>query len=96
MNIEKKFETIDYNNVLSFPEKGDIVNDGENDLLVCAVEKIDDKTYVLLFDEKTIKLALYEVTETADSFDYTLVHDDAMMGKVMLNIAKREDEEGVE
>ena len=90
-NVDDKFTTIIKDNNLSFPEFGDVINDGENDLVVCAVEKIDNNDYVLLCDEKTKKVAVYEVRETANKFNYYLVNDDIILGKLALNIVKKND-----
>ena len=94
MKTEDKFTAIISNNSLPFPDFGYVVNVGEKDLVVCDVEKIDDKDYVLFCDEKTHELALYNITKTEDGFNYILVHDDVLFGKVIINIARKNDIKG--
>ncbi len=89
MKFENKFTTVSNDNLLQFPQFGDIVNDGENDLVVCDVEKIDGKDYVLFFDKTTTKIALYEVIQTETQFNYNLVNDDVLLGKVIMNIINK-------
>lgn len=95
-NFEEKFTTIVKDGTLPFPEQGDIVNDGDNRLLVCTVEKVDGKDYVLFYNEKIMKLGLYEISGTVDGFSYTLVNDDIIFGKLIMNIVKKHDYEGEE
>ena len=96
ISFENKFTTINNNMTLPLPEIGDVVNDGDNRLVVCAVEQIEGKNYVLFCDEKTMKIALYEIDKTNEVFSYILIHDDTMLGKVVLNIVKKHDIEGEE
>ena len=69
IGFEEKFTSVSANNnALTFPIFGDVINDGENNLIVCDIQKIDGKDYVLLCEEKSMKLALYEITESFTPF----------------------------
>ena len=89
IDFEKKFSTIDDNESLPMPKYGDVVNDGNKDLVVISVDKIDGKDLVLLYEEDTKKLGLYEVTNIKNGLNYNLVNDNIIFGKVILNIINK-------
>ena len=69
-------------------EKGNLVNDGENDLLICSAITYDKKEYVLLLNMETDELGFYYVKMNNDIYDFSLVKDENLIEKLLFHSAK--------
>ena len=64
-------------------KKGQIVNDGENDLIVCDVKLFENQWYAYLLNEVTCDVSFYKVIIHEDKYDFEEVVDEKLLEKII-------------
>ena len=70
-------------------EQGQYINDGEKDLLVCAVKQIDDIWYVYLLDEEKTEFSFYRVDVDENNHNFTEIVDEKELDKLIREFANK-------
>ena len=69
-------------------EEGQVINDGENDLIVCATKEYKGTWYAYLLKDNTDEVAFYEVRDLGDDYDFKLVEDKKKISELILFFSK--------
>ena len=69
-------------------EVGQIINDGDNDLIVSALKEHEGNLYAYVMNIKTDEVGFYKVIDLGEEYDFKLVEDDKTINELFLMIAK--------
>ena len=69
-------------------EEGQIINDGENDLIVCATKEHEGAWYAYVLNDKTDEVGFYKVKDLGEDYDFELVEDEKLIQELILAFAK--------
>ena len=69
-------------------DKGQIINDGENDLIVCATKEYEGLWYAYVLNNKTDEVGFYKVTDLGEDYDFELVEDEKKIKELVLLFGK--------
>lgn len=69
-------------------KEGQIINDGENDLIICAVKEHEKSWYIYTLNEEYDELGFYKVNDLGEEYDFELVEDEKQIQELILVFAK--------
>ena len=69
-------------------EQGQIINDGENDLIVCATKEYENNWYAYVLNSETDEVGFYKVKDIGNDYDFELVEDEKNIEELILVFAK--------
>ena len=64
-------------------KKGQIVNDGENDLIVCDVRLFKDDWYAYLLNESTEEVSFYKIIIDEEKYDFIEIVNKNLLGRLV-------------
>ena len=64
-------------------KKGQIVNDGENDLIVCDVRLFEDDWYAYLLNESTEEVSFYKIIIDEEKYDFIEIVNKNLLGRLV-------------
>ena len=69
-------------------KQGQIINDGDSDLIVCDVKEYEGKTYAYMMNDNNSEVGFYEVVDLGEEYDFNLVEDEKLNKELILIFAK--------
>ena len=69
-------------------EVGQIINDGDNDLIVSALKEHEGSLYAYVMNINTDEVGFYKVIDLGEEYDFKLVEDDKTINELFLMFAK--------
>ena len=67
---------------------GQVINDGFNDLIICAVKEHEKSWYIYTLNEESDQLGFYKVNDLGEEYSFELVEDEKQIQELILIFAK--------
>ena len=64
---------------------GQVINDGFNDLIICAVKEHENSWYIYTLNEESDQLGFYKVNDLGEEYSFELVEDESDADAIIVN-----------